>query len=784
MAKRSTPKQHRTRSVDAAAGPDPAAAPAVPAPESVPTAAAPQPEAVAAAPAAPESLGLNANGKLDEGVLRSFVFQTFGRARRTQDSPVMPDVFLQYLRSAEKQASGDVKRDELIDLLLTPWSGVRPGLIARELSERLHRENETLQTTARIALSDSRVVVGASFTTLVQHIVQLTGWWPRLFRYGMATRAKKAGAMLERLSQTELTDLVLLEFNDTFDRIDKNIVARGSAVGPRVNVELARYGALVGFIALLGERPGDKVLLASLAHKLGAPSLDDDDERDLLAGDVAAPGGRLTHTRPELTLKERDLLRAMYQRARQLLSPKDYKLQNGIFLISLNRRAAQSVFESRATVKADAAQNVFAISTTGIVFAVVDGGIDATHPGFVNEALSDIKEFREKNPNVPVPPDLCLTCSRVQATYDFTLLRDIIASAIFLDPTTADARDIPLNVPNRKEILRLASDPGNRDTLVALANRGRSSRDLDWELVSPLIRVPHRLAVGQAEMADGDDTETEALAAAEGFYAPPGTEHGTHVAGILAGNRKEDPNSGGRDIVGMCPQLSLYDLRVFDQNGRGDEFAILCAIEFVDWLNRDRANPVVHGANLSLALAHDVDAFACGQTPICEACNHLVGSGTVVVAAAGNTGFEGGPSLEKRSIGNGYRAISITDPGNADSVITVGSTHRRDPHLYGVSYFSARGPTGDGRRKPDLLAPGEKITSLTPNRGSRRMDGTSMAAPHVAGAAALLMARYPELIGRPGRIKEILMRTATDLGREPSFQGAGLVDTLRALQSV
>ena len=126
----------------------------------------------------------------------------------------------------------------------------------------------------------------------------------------------------------------------------------------------------------------------------------------------------------------------------------------------------------------------------------------------------------------------------------------------------------------------------------------------------------------------------------------------------------------------------------------------------------------MHGVNLSLALAHDVDSFACGQTPICEACNHLVGAGTVVVAAAGNTGFEDGPATEKQSIGTGYRAISITDPGNADSVITVGSTHRRDPHLYGVSYFSARGPTGDGRRKPDILAPGEKITSTTPRQAA------------------------------------------------------------------
>src|SRR5262249_27162387 len=297
-------------------------------------------------------------------------------------------------------------------------------------------------------------------------------------------------------------------------------------------------------------------------------------------------------------------------------------------------------------------------------------------------------------------------------------------------------------------------------------------RDLDWELVSPLLEIPH----DTKKMPDDPDDPDTAR------YRVPGTDHGTHVAGILAGDFPVDPDTG-KELLGMCPQLFLYDLRVFDAQGRGDEFAILCAVEFVGWLNRDRGNPVVHGVNLSLALAHDVDSFACGQTPICEACNHLVGAGTVVVVAAGNTGFEGkGP--EKQSLGSGYRAISITDPGNADNVITVGSTHRRDPHLYGVGYFSARGPPGDGRRQPALPAPGEKITSTIRDGRCQRMDGTSMASPHVAGAAAMLMARYPELVGRPLRIKEILMSTTTDLGREASFQGAGLVDILRALQSV
>ena len=86
--------------------------------------------------------------------------------------------------------------------------------------------------------------------------------------------------------------------------------------------------------------------------------------------------------------------------------------------------------------------------------------------------------------------------------------------------------------------------------------------------------------------------------------------------------------------------------------------------------------------------------------------------------------------------------------------------------------------------KPDLVAPGEKIRGPTPEYGSEFKDGTSMAAPHVSGAAALLMARHSELVGRPDRIKQILCDTATDLKRERYFQGAGLLDILRALQSV
>lgn len=151
-----------------------------------------------------------------------------------------------------------------------------------------------------------------------------------------------------------------------------------------------------------------------------------------------------------------------------------------------------------------------------------------------------------------------------------------------------------------------------------------------------------------------------------------------------------------------------------------------------------------------------------------------------MVAAAGNLGYHS--FVTKEGTYEGTAAFSITDPGNADGVITVGATHRFLPHTYGMSYFSSRGPTADGRLKPDLVAPGERIESCMPGEGWGALTGTSMAAPHVSGAAAMLMARHPDLIGDPRRIKRLLCESATDLERERSFQGHGMLDVLRAMQ--
>ena len=413
-----------------------------------------------------------------------------------------------------------------------------------------------------------------------------------------------------------------------------------------------------------------------------------------------------------------------------------------LWSVSRNRQASTSVWRSRQTVKADAAIRLFQSKMTGIRWAVLDTGIDARHPAF---------RKRDADGNIPAgqnPSDAAAN-SRVVKTYDFLRIKDL------LDP------DVPIST----EGMDPAQTKELQDTREDLQRSLARGRAIDWALLEPFLRVPH---------------------SADGYHPPTHDSHGTHVAGILAANwpeaAKDTPFQ--EPMYGMCPDLELYDLRVLpdDPRDKADEFTIIAALQFVRHLNAHKDLMMIHGVNLSLSLPHDVANYACGRTPVCEECERVVASGVVVVTAAGNRGFERREG-EAASFGD-YRYISITDPGNADSVITVGSTHRMLPHNYGVSYFSSRGPTGDGRRKPDLVAPGERIDSCALNNYFGTMDGTSMAAPHVSGAAALLLARHRELIGRPRQVKEILCDTATDLKREPRFQGAGLVDVLRAIQSI
>jgi serine protease AprX len=291
--------------------------------------------------------------------------------------------------------------------------------------------------------------------------------------------------------------------------------------------------------------------------------------------------------------------------------------------------------------------------------------------------------------------------------------------------------------------------------------------------------------------------------------------HGTHVAGIISGeavSTDDQPiravarhrNEHGEitydrlaipQISGMAPKCKLVSMRVLDEKGSGEASNLIAAIERIQEINGYGRRLLVHGVNLSVGYDFEPEWFACGQSPLCVEVDRLVRSGVVVVVAAGNTGYGWGQTLARGAVAAGL-PMTINDPGNAELAITVGSTHRDMPHVYGVSYFSSKGPTGDGRLKPDLLAPGEKILSCAAGRkledakqkagdcGYAEDSGTSMAAPHVSGVIAAFLSVRREFIGRPERVKEIFLSTATDLNREVAFQGRGLVDLMRAIQSV
>ncbi|WP_245495999.1 S8 family peptidase [Rhizobium leguminosarum] len=289
--------------------------------------------------------------------------------------------------------------------------------------------------------------------------------------------------------------------------------------------------------------------------------------------------------------------------------------------------------------------------------------------------------------------------------------------------------------------------------------------------------------------------------------------HGTHVAGIIAGRTVPSKKRGGVKIVvrtseraedntstlvdrpfpdeisGLAPYCKILSLKVLENAKEGDLSSLLAAIGFVQRMNDNGRAIKIHGLNLSLGYAFNPVWFAAGQSPLCLEVDRLVRSGVCVVTAAGNAGYgtvaQYGGSVERAS-----HAGTIMDPGNAALAITVGSTHRDRPHSYGVSYFSSKGPTADGRMKPDLVAPGERIISCDARVKDekearfREDSGTSMAAPHVSGAIAAFLSVRSEFRGQPERVKEIFLTGATDLKRRPEYQGAGLIDLMRTLQVV
>jgi serine protease AprX len=232
--------------------------------------------------------------------------------------------------------------------------------------------------------------------------------------------------------------------------------------------------------------------------------------------------------------------------------------------------------------------------------------------------------------------------------------------------------------------------------------------------------------------------------------------HGTHVAGIIAGSGEA---SGGK-YRGVAPEALLLSAKVLRADGSGMMSDVMAGIE---WAVEQGAKVI----NLSLGSPGPCD----GTDALSAMCDAAVKAGVVVCAAAGNDGPSPG---------------TVGSPGCAREVITVGASDDSDQ----VAPFSSRGPTADGRVKPDILFPGVGIVSCRAGGTSMgnpvddfytSASGTSMATPHASGVAALLLQAYPDL--SPAQVKARMMDSALNLNLDPNTQGAGRGDALAALEA-
>lgn len=231
-----------------------------------------------------------------------------------------------------------------------------------------------------------------------------------------------------------------------------------------------------------------------------------------------------------------------------------------------------------------------------------------------------------------------------------------------------------------------------------------------------------------------------------GLYDDNG--HGTHVCGIIAGDgRMSEDRRHIRIYSGIAPRANLIVLKVLDERGNGSTEKVLAGVE---WVRRNREHYGIRLLNISVGMLPNAGKKE--QTELLAAVDDLWECGIMVVAAAGN---------------NGPRENSVTIPGISRKVLTVGSSD--DTQSDGArglkSGYSGSGPTECCIVKPEILAPGTKITSCSrEGDGYQVKSGTSMAAPVVTGALALAFQRYPHL--KPAEMKLRLYERAWPRGEQ------------------
>ena len=377
--------------------------------------------------------------KLELRQLAPWVFGLGQLRRYTQDSPVMPDVWT---------AFGE-QPDGHLDLLLEPHREAGAAGLARAVNATdLTPDREEM----KLAYNQSHVAAELTFEELVCGVLPLSNWWKNC----------------------------LWPANE--DKVDKVFEKRRGDIVAGLENPMREQGRR----AMGKELPGALIWFVGIVGRIEWERRNPEREAD-----PNEPPEGLTYDLIVDTAA--DLLKGL---------ERDDGEPPKLWAVNRNRPARPAVWRSRVTVKADAATRLFSLSCRTLCWAVLDSGVDATHPAFAR---------RDADGPLAAGGARAAADSRVRATYDFTRLRALLA-------TKAD-NDI--------------------------SQRLLDGRPVDWTLLLP---------------------ELEITAAK---YDAPTHEHGTHVAGILAADWRQERPAGPRrrDLMGVCPDIELYDLRVLDDDG-------------------------------------------------------------------------------------------------------------------------------------------------------------------------------------------------------------------------
>ena len=369
-----------------------------------------------------------------------------------------------------------------------------------------------------------------------------------------------------------------------------------------------------------------------------------------------------------------------------------------------------------------------------------------------------VAEPDEKHPVIvkfrsPVPGRGVIRSLRLQAESDFSIDHHFSVIPAVAGQASADQLSALTDDPNVEHVWYDAPVHIMLDVSApligapALWQNGQTGKGIKICIVDTGIDLNHPDLVGR--IADTHDFTTEGVQDGHG--------HGTHCASIAAGTGAA---SDGK-YRGVAPEATLFVAKVLASNGSGATSDVMAGVEWA----------VQQGANV-ISLSLGSDGSCDGSDALSQTCDAAMQKGHVICVAAGNAG----PG-----------ASTVGSPGCAHDAITIGASDDTD----GIASFSSRGPTADGRPKPDVCFPGVRIIAARAGGTSmgRVVDdhyteasGTSMATPHASGACALLLQMHPN--ATPAQIKTALMQTAKNMGLDANTMGAGRAQLAAANQSL